>query len=361
VHDHGPLYERARDRLIEYLTLIYVDVRELRRRLTAVKVIDTVPAAGDLTAIAEAAGRMQKQADALSGPINESAKLGAMAAAEIEMLRRAIATLRGDLAALDPGSPPADATSANAAANLALTNLEKVRDATDELTVPYQARELLSRRRVGRAVPFAEVFHPDDPPSAERRKALLTQLEAAGSYLNNGVVDIAREILWRKSVSPVVRGLSACSAVAFAVLAALVLLVISSLPQLDGKPLGDNSQVLWAYLIVLFGAAMHLAVETLKQSQQDDSPILPMGELVDWLHLRWASIGWSFFYVIVTVVGLRLTVKPDVAKDDWDAALIYFFAGYSVDSVAGIFLQRFGTSAKAGVARVTALLTPSSP
>jgi hypothetical protein len=62
---------------------------------------------------------------------------------------------------------------------------------------------------------------------------------------------------------------------------------------------------------------------------------------LDWLHLRWASIALSFFPVIVTVLGLRLTHHTG-----WPTV---FFAGYGVDSVAGLFLTRFDAAATKGV------------
>ncbi len=50
----------------------------------------------------------------------------------------------------------------------------------------------------------------------------------------------------------------------------------------------------------------------------------------------------SFVPVIVVVIGLRVS---GVGDDDADLGL-YIAAGYSVDSIAGLFLTRFDTGAK---------------
>ena len=100
-------------------------------------------------------------------------------------------------------------------------------------------------------------------------------------------------------------------------------------------------------------------MENVKLSQARETPILAIGEFVDWLHLRWAGIGGTFFAILVTVLGLRLTLDEETLAGGWETTLLFFFAGYSVDSVAGIFLTRFGTAAKGGVAAVTARIKPA--
>jgi hypothetical protein len=118
------------------------------------------------------------------------------------------------------------------------------------------------------------------------------------------------------------------------------------------KSSGDN---LNAYLLVLLGMVAHLLIENLKQFQANTTPVA-IGAFLDWLHLRWVAIAYSFVPVVVTVVGLLVTVGFD-----GDKALLYFFAGYSIDSVAGVFLTRFGTAAASGVAKVQELIGAAPP
>jgi hypothetical protein len=348
VEDHGALYERARDRLVRQISLVQFEVAELRKALVPVKDAKAVPPAEELEAIASSIESLTTLAAALQAPLDESPRLAALAAAAVEALDRNIAAAARDAAALDPANAPADAAAARAAAVSLAERIAAVDDACLVLVVPYRVRMMLRSRRVGRALPFLEVFD-GEPPPAERRATMLKQLEAMGSYLAEGVVDVNRELIWRKSGSAATRALSALSPVLFAALGALVLIAISSLPSLDDSPLGNGAEVLEAYVVVTMGVAVHLLVENVKLSQEQNAPILAIGEFVDWLHLRWAGIGSTFFAILVTVIGLRLTFDAEALNKGWETTLLYFFAGYSVDSVAGIFLQRFGTSAKAGV------------
>jgi hypothetical protein len=106
-------------------------------------------------------------------------------------------------------------------------------------------------------------------------------------------------------------------------------------------------ELLGAYLLVLAGAVLHLVVENVKQGQSGNVPILAIGDGLECLHLRWAGLGLSFLPVLVTVIGLRILG----AGNDPDELTVYVFAGYSVDSVSGLFLTRFDASGRRGSSR----------
>jgi hypothetical protein len=349
-------YRLARDELIECLSLIQLEIVELRRLTAPLKDVQVIPDEATLRPVAEAVTRLATQRDALAAPLAQSPTLGAIAAAAVETLRRRIDATRRDAAALDPASLPADSAAFRAAVTLARTRLDEAYDASLELTVPYQARTLLSDRRVGKPLAFIDVFARGQAPSAERRTEMLQELALRAGYLNEGVIDVSRGIIWRRSGSAAIRLLSCLSPIVFAAVAAGLLLLISDVaetPRLD-----DRSVVFDSYVIVLLGTVAHLLVENVKLSQAADSPILAIGDFVDWLHLRWASIGATFFAIVVAVIGLRLTLPEESLKPGWQTTLLFFFAGYSVDSVAGIFLNRFGTAAPTAVGAVTAAIQP---
>jgi hypothetical protein len=60
-----------------------------------------------------------------------------------------------------------------------------------------------------------------------------------------------------------------------------------------------------------------------------------------WLHVRWASVSLSVLWLWIAVLGLAI-----VDQLSW---LTAFLAGYGIDSVADLFLQRFEARASAGV------------
>jgi hypothetical protein len=100
-------------------------------------------------------------------------------------------------------------------------------------------------------------------------------------------------------------------------------------------------------VLVLAGALGHLLTERTKRIQDSSSgQIVVVGDLLRWLHLRWAGICLSIAWVAVTAVVLKVT--------DQDSTVTAIAAGYASDSFAGLFIGRFADIAGT---RVTALKT----
>lgn len=116
----------------------------------------------------------------------------------------------------------------------------------------------------------------------------------------------------------------------------------------------DWDLVLRAYALVLAGVAMHLVVTAQKERQAQSGAPLPLGSPLDWLHTRWAGVAWTFVCAVIVVFGMGLNDFTNVQTAD--VAYLYLFAGYSVDSVAGLFLTRFDALAQKGVATLDAKL-----
>jgi len=237
-------------------------------------------------------------------------------------------------------------------------HLDKAYDAILELVVPYYVRRQLHSLGVGSALLLATVYSHNRLrlPPLERRRELVTWLESQRTELAEGIVDVAHERIWRKSSNAFARGVSYTAPVVFALLGGVIAWIATLLALPAGLHLDEFREVLTAYVLVLAGVVLHLIVENVKQFQSQAVPIVAIGHLLDWLHLRWAAIAWTFFLVLVTVVGLRASL--DIEAED---NLLYLLAGYSIDSVAGIFLTRFGTAAASGVSRLHALVGAAPP
>jgi hypothetical protein len=244
----------------------------------------------------------------------------------------------------------------------AIANAERVGDVLEELiadaaafTIPNRLKEALVGLAVGRALNFDTTF-ADELPDAKQRSALLARL-AAYESLFHGAIDVENGVVYKMSPSRGWRVASYLSPLIFAALAGGFLALIGTLDQLQIRldsewGLDEVPPLLGAYLLVLAGALIHLVVENVKQAQSDKVPILAIGDGLEWLHLRWAGLGLSFIPVLVTVVGLRVA---GVGSDPSDVP-IYLFAGYSVDSVAGLFLTRFDASARRGLKSIRKLI-----
>ncbi len=329
----------------------------LRKQLAALKEAETAPAAATLDDIATKIAEIAALADSLDKPLDENAQLYELAVVEVTRLRTGIEAVGSAVESL-ASDPPPTAAAARGTATVALEKLTVVDERCQDLLVPHLVRARLANMTVGRPLEFVEIFG-DAPPSLERRTALLKELAALGSYVDQGVVDVNRQIIWRKSGNATIRTLSALSPLLFAGLSILLLLGIGSLGLLDDSPLDDGRNLAEAFVVVLLGVVAHLFVENVKLSQAQDAPILAIGDFIDWLHLRWAGIGGTFVSILITVIGMQLAVDKDPLDSGWDTASLYFFAGYSIDSVAGIFLTRFGTSATGGVSGLLARLNPT--
>ena len=101
-------------------------------------------------------------------------------------------------------------------------------------------------------------------------------------------------------------------------------------------------KLLGPYLLVIGGVIAHLAAENLKQDKAG-VPILAINDLLAWLNLSWVGLAYSFIPVIIVVVGLSVL---DIGATGHDLTL-WLAAGYSVDSIAGLVLNRFDTGSVA--------------
>jgi hypothetical protein len=222
------------------------------------------------------------------------------------------------------------------------------------LTLPQRLREHLASVGVGRSLKFDELIE-DETVNDAQRDYLLRWLTPYGHEFGV-VIDVKARLIYKLSTNRRWRIISYFSPVIWGLLGAALLAGIGNLHRLDVVPpdkwnLSDASQLLGAYVLVLIGAIIHLVVENLKQAQAG-TPVLAIDDFLAWLNLRWAGLVWTVALILVTVIGLRVSGVDSASGN----IPIYIFAGYSFDSVAGLFLTRFGTAADKGVTRLRAQL-----
>jgi hypothetical protein len=352
VKRRGASYEAARDRLIARLSESAADITALRGVIEPMQAATAVPDFADFHVRGK---ELRARVEPMREALRESPALDAVAAKAVDGLDRAVRAAANEAEKL---TSDADLATVRSAAVAVTNHLDTAYDAILGLFVPYYVREQLHTLGVGRALLLATVYsdHELRLPSQERRLELLARLENDRSYMDEGIVDVEHERIWRKSSSRAARAASYAAPIVFAVLGGGLAWLATKLELPEGLGLDDFSELLTAYVLVLAGVAAHLIVENVKQFQAKAVPVVAIGRLLDWLHLRWAAIAWTFFLVLVTVVGLRASLDIE-AKDN----LLYLFAGYSIDSVAGIFLTRFGTAAASGVSRLHALIGAPPP
>ena len=213
------------------------------------------------------------------------------------------------------------------------------------VTIPDRLNRHLVTCRVGKTLDFHAQFADELPDLEERVRVLDFLKDHPGSI--EGIVDPATGLVYKTDprtrvrvftyLAPLVATLVGAGIVALAAYAD-DWLGLSSWPEQLEKP----GPLLTAYLFVVLGALVHTAVEALKQRRAAASKsFLAIEDVLAWLHIRYFSISASVLWVLIALFGLAASTD----KLEWNLA---FLLGYSIDSVAGLFLQRFETAAAAG-------------
>jgi hypothetical protein len=344
--EDGPIYSGARARLVGQLDMAEADVNWLLREVRELFELDAVPGNATLEAIGERRDALVGRVPHLWEPLRDSSELFEEAAAKVDELRSDIDEAGERAENIDRSARRREVPAMQSAARTTADSLERVRKAIYDLVLAYRLKCQLHGLRVGQSVDF-KADYKDELPSIDDRIAILNQFKRRSDYFPEAVFDVPGERVWRRSSSAAWRAVTCLALPVFAVLVGAALAGASLLP-LEEWHLDDAGDVLAAYGLVLAGVLVHLVVENIKQAQANTVPIIAIGETIDWLHLRWAGLLWSLAPVVVVVVGL-LAIGTEVSGEE---ALVFFFGGYSVDSVAGTFLTRFGTAAGAGVSDV---------
>jgi hypothetical protein len=222
-----------------------------------------------------------------------------------------------------------------------------------KVTIPDEVEEKLAQIRVGKALDFHAVFDETLADPAQRGEILsLLKHRHIGGW-----VDPATGLIYRVSRGRAGRVATCIAPFVAALLTGTALYGFSSLSLADNWDyLADGWQLVGAYGLVLAGATFHLLIEALKQNQTKSAPILAAGDLVYWLNLRWVGLLMTIAWVVIVTIGLRAAG----VEEDGELS-VYFFAGYSLDSVAGLILTRFNSSAEAAQMALTAQLAPAAP
>ena len=228
------------------------------------------------------------------------------------------------------------------------------------VTMPSRVNEHLATLEVGGQLDFGEAFSDELPTAAARRRFLEILQSHPGSV--TGEVDVDRGVIYKAANGP----RRVFSYVALILLigpgAWLFIGFLTTGSSWLGVPANwlfptNRHDELWvAYVFVVAGVLFHLLVEAVKQAQRStDKAFLALGHWLTWIHVRETSLAITVLTMWIVPIGLALTV-PD--KIDVPTA---FFAGYSIDSIIGIFLTRFDGLAKTSDDALLKRLRPAEP
>jgi hypothetical protein len=207
------------------------------------------------------------------------------------------------------------------------------------IAIPSRLAEYLESLRVGQAISFDSLFHEELPPADDRKRVLLDIIRQP-LFLTNGVVDATSGLVYRAAKEPWRRFLSLWRITGFLAFGFVLVALWCYAGQwlhLDGwagSP-KDLRLMSTAYLFLAIGSAGHILINALKESraQRSSEDFVAVDDWLLWIHVRERSIRWGVVYLWCGLIMLAWTHSLD-----WRTA---FFAGYSIDSVVDLFLDRF--------------------
>jgi hypothetical protein len=230
------------------------------------------------------------------------------------------------------------------------------------ITMPPRVNEHLATLDVGGQLDFGESFADELPTAPARRRFLEILQSHPGSV--TGEVDAERGIIYKAAHG----GRRFFSYVLLFALIGPGAWLFINLATVGSRELGipanwlftgpSRQAELWsAYVFVVFGVVFHLLVEAVKQGQRStDRAFLALGHWLTWIHVRETALAITILTMWAIPIGLALTLTGK--SIDVTTAL---FAGYSIDSIIGVFLTRFDGAAKSSTESLLARLRPAAP
>ncbi len=217
------------------------------------------------------------------------------------------------------------------------------------LTLSQRVNDTLKNLRVGQPLDWDFRFGNELPRTKEFQDRLLQEIAQEGGVLDAGVVDVEQRMIYRVAETRQEQRNSVIKMVALVVISGIVVPYV--LFWIIGRPYPFLREVvpLYATFAMLFlGVGAHIAIDAIKAARAQTRPNFQViNDWILWLHMRETSILWSLAWVLLGYIVLTFAM-PGMS---WRTA---FFVGYSLDSVLGIFLKRFETTAKTKTEELTA-------
>jgi hypothetical protein len=228
------------------------------------------------------------------------------------------------------------------------------------ITIPVRVAQHLRTKRVGGQVHFHDAFRDEVDDEALRVELLRYLREHAATF--SGVVDVPSGVIYRIGPTAARRAASWVAIIALATVGAyaFVYTLTHGLPaiQLSFTGLAGLSdarfpELMGAWWALLTGALAHVIVEAIKQDQRSDAASFrALEDWFVWVHVRETALIVGVLSLFAILVGLAL-LMPEPGALTFVAA---FGAGYSFDSILGLFMTRFDGSGKAAAQLVAGRL-----
>ena len=228
------------------------------------------------------------------------------------------------------------------------------------ITMPPRVNDHLATLDVGAQLDFGQAFSDELPSESARRRFLEILQSHPGSV--TGEVDAEHGVIYKAAHGP----RRIFSYVLLVALIGPLGWLFINFATAGFSPLGvpadwlfkgasRQSELTGAYVFTVLGVVFHLLVEAVKQAQRStNQAFLALGHWLTWIHVREMSLAITILTMWLIPVGLALTLPGE--KIGVETA---FFAGYSIDSVIGVFLTRFDGLAKSSSDAMLSRIRPA--
>jgi hypothetical protein len=228
------------------------------------------------------------------------------------------------------------------------------------ITIPIRVAQHLRTKRVGGQVHFHDAFRDEVDDEALRVELLRYLREHASTF--SGVVDVPSGVIYRIGPTAARRVASWLAIIALATVGAyaFVYILTHGLPAIQlsftglaGLSAARFPELMGAWWALLTGALAHVIVEAIKQDQRSDAASFrALEDWFVWVHVRETALVVGVLSLFAILAGLAL-LMPEAGALTFVAA---FGAGYSFDSILGLFVTRFDGSANVAAQLVTGRL-----
>ena len=203
------------------------------------------------------------------------------------------------------------------------------------VTIPERVDRHLRQLRVGRSLDFHNTFKDELPLVADRIEVLDYLFDHPLAI--EGVVDAVQGLIYRTSANVWRRVASWSIPILLPLLGALFLLIADRYFRLLPK---DSlfQDIMRGYWVLIAGGYTHVIIGALKEARAKTGKVfLAIEDWLLWLHIKELQIMVGILSLWVGVIGVLVINKSLPISTA-------FFVGYSIDSFADLFLERFSAT-----------------
>ena len=218
------------------------------------------------------------------------------------------------------------------------SELDQIVYQCESLTLSPAINDAMENLRTGQPLDLDFEYGPDLPKNENLKNRLVLELAQESNVIVSGVVDASQRVIYKASSS---RAEQRWSVVRIGIAWAVIGLAAASIAALITNQLNQwppmwtvLRNLLANYVALTVGAGAHWLVEAVKAQRAQTKPSFQaMNDWILWLHVREYEVLWSLVWLGLGYVLMSRTITLNLSSA--------FFAGYSIDSVMEVYLQRF--------------------